>query len=169
MKKADQRVCCRANNQKGDSHTWGTIQTKDKVGNAFLRATSDKLGFDEAKQIKISSSLPASLSVNIFPERVPSTLKRDIEVIVTLIDSDGLPTLAQDDVKVEFFSDDASINNQIDRKIKEESIKGIIKKANSATDSRQDWIFQRKPDNINRCCNQRPRHCNRHFRNSKAN
>jgi len=114
--------------KKGDSYTWGTIQTKDKVGNAFLRATSDKLGFDEAKQIKISSSLPASLSVNIFPERVPSTLKRDIEVIVTLIDSDGLPTLAQDDVKVEFFSDDASINNQIDRKIKEESIKGIIKK-----------------------------------------
>jgi hypothetical protein len=114
--------------KKGDSYAWGTIHTKDKIGNAFVRATSDKLGFDEAKQIKISSSLPASLSVNIFPERMPSALKRDVEVIVTLIDSDGLPTLAQEDVKVEFFSDDASINNQIDRKIKEESIKGIIKK-----------------------------------------
>jgi hypothetical protein len=114
--------------KKGDSYVWGTIHTKDKIGNAFLRATSDKLGFDEAKQIKISSSLPASLSVNIFPERMPSALKRDVEVIVTLIDSDGLPTLAQEDVKVEFFSDDAAINNQIDRKIKEESIKGIIKK-----------------------------------------
>lgn len=114
--------------KKGNSYVWGIINTNDKVGNAFLRATSDKLGFDEAKQIKISSSLPASLAVNIFPERVPSTLKRDIEVLVTLIDSDGLPTLAQEDVKVEFFSDDISINNQIDRKIKEESIKGLIKK-----------------------------------------
>lgn len=114
--------------KKGDSYAWGIIQTKDKVGNAFLRATSEKLGFDEAKEIKISSSLPSSLSVNIFPERIPSTLKRDVEVLVTLIDSDGLPTLAQEDVKVEFFSDDVSINNQIDRKIKEESIKGIIKK-----------------------------------------
>jgi hypothetical protein len=114
--------------KKGDSYTWGTIQTKDKVGNAFLRATSDRLGFDEAKQIKISSSLPASLSVNIFPERMPATLKRDVEILVTLIDSDGLPTLAQDDVKVEFFSDDISINNQIDRKIEEESINGIIRK-----------------------------------------
>ncbi|AJZ75259.1 hypothetical protein [Candidatus Nitrosotenuis cloacae] len=114
--------------KKGDSYAWGIIQTKDKVGNAFLRATSEKLGFDEAKEIKISSSLPSSLSVDIFPERVPSALKRDIEVLVTLIDSDGLPTLAQEDIKVEFFSDDVSINNQIDRKIKEESIKGIIKK-----------------------------------------
>lgn len=114
--------------KKGNSYVWGIIQTKDKVGNAFLRASSDKLGFDEAKEIKISSSLPASLSVNIFPERIPSTLKRDIEVIVTLVDLDGLPTLAQEDVKLEFFSDDESINNQIDRKIKEESIKGVIKK-----------------------------------------
>ncbi|MBI5697570.1 MAG: hypothetical protein HZC29_03550, partial [Thaumarchaeota archaeon] len=114
--------------EKGNSYVWGIIHTKDKVGNAFLRASSDKLGVDEAREIKISSSLPSSLSVNIFPDRIPSTLKRDIEVLVTLVDSDGLPTLAQDDVKLEFFSDDESINNQIDRKIKEESIKGIIKK-----------------------------------------
>ncbi len=114
--------------KKGNSYVWGTINTKDKVGNAFLRASSDKLGVDEAREIKISSSLPSSLSVNIFPDRIPSTLKRDIEVLVTLVDSDGLPTLAQEDVKLEFFSDDESINNQIDRKIKEESIKGIIKK-----------------------------------------
>ncbi|MEM2160290.1 MAG: hypothetical protein QXN55_04975, partial [Candidatus Nitrosotenuis sp.] len=114
--------------KKGNSYVWGVIYTKDKVGNAFLRATSDKLGFDEAKEIRISSSLPASLAVHVFPEKVPTTLKRDIEVLVTLIDSDGLPTLAQDDVKIDFFSDDVSINNQIDRKIKEESIKGVIKK-----------------------------------------
>lgn len=114
--------------KKGNSYVWGTISTKDKVGNAFIRASSDKIGFDEAKEIKISSSLPASLTVNIFPEKVPATLKRDLDVIVSLVDSDGLPTLAQEDIKVEFFSDDVSINNQIDRKIKEESLNGLIRK-----------------------------------------
>lgn len=114
--------------KKGNSYVWGIIHTKDKVGNAFLRATSDKLGFDEAKEIRISSSLPASLAVHVFPEKIPTTLKRDIEVLVTLVDSDGLPTLAQDDTKIDFFSDDVSINNQIDRKIKEESINRVIKK-----------------------------------------
>lgn len=114
--------------KKGNSYVWGTISTHDKVGNAFIRASADRLGFDEAKEIKISSSLPSSLAVNIFPEKVPATLKRDLDVIVSLVDSDGLPTLAQEDVKLEFFSDDVSINNQIDRKIKEESLKGVIKK-----------------------------------------
>ncbi len=53
--------------KKGNSYVWGTITTKDKVGNAFVRASSDKLGADEAKEIKISSSAPASLAVHIFP------------------------------------------------------------------------------------------------------
>ncbi|HXG73463.1 MAG TPA: hypothetical protein VNK44_01405 [Candidatus Nitrosotenuis sp.] len=114
--------------EKGNSYIWGSIKTKDKVGNAFLRATVDKLGIDEAKEIKISSSLPSSLKVNIFPEKIPATLTRDIDVIVSLVDSDGLPTLAQEDVKLEFFSDDESINNQIDKRIKEQSLSSTIKK-----------------------------------------
>ncbi|NDB88946.1 MAG: hypothetical protein EB164_08565 [Thaumarchaeota archaeon] len=114
--------------KKGNSYIWGTIHTKDKVGNAFLRVTSDKLSFDVAKEIRISSSLPSSLAINIFPEKVPATVKRDVEVIVSLVDSDGLPTLAQEDVNVDFFSDDIAINNQIDKKIKDDSFKGIIKK-----------------------------------------
>jgi hypothetical protein len=113
---------------KGNSYVWSIIKSKDKVGNAFLRATSDKLGFDEAKEIRISSSLPSSLAVNIFPETVPATLKRDLDVIVTLKDSDGLPTLAQEDIKLQFFADDESITRQIDRLIKESQINGIIKK-----------------------------------------
>jgi hypothetical protein len=113
---------------KGNSYVWSTLQSKDKVGNAFLRATSDRLGFDEAKEISISSSLPSSLSVNIFPETIPATLKRDIDVIVALKDSDGLPTLAQEDIKLQFFADDESITRQIDRLIKESQINGIIKK-----------------------------------------
>ncbi|MEO9309242.1 MAG: hypothetical protein ABI337_03000 [Nitrososphaera sp.] len=114
--------------KKGDSYVWGTIITKDRVGNSFLRATVDKLGIDEAKEIKISSSLPSSLKINVFPEKIPATLKRDLDVIVTLVDSDGLPTLAQEDVKLDFFSDDESLNNQIDRKIKDDNLDTTIKK-----------------------------------------
>ncbi len=113
---------------KGNSYVWSTIQSKDKVGNAFVRATADKLSFDEAKEIRISSSLPSALSVNIFPEKVPATLKRNMDIIVSLLDSDGLPTIAQKDVKLQFFADDESIGRQIDRSIKESQLSGIIKK-----------------------------------------
>ncbi|WKT57611.1 hypothetical protein QVH35_09715 [Candidatus Nitrosotenuis chungbukensis] len=113
---------------KGNSHVWGTIKSHDKVGNAFIRATSDQLGIDEAKEIRISSSLPSSLSVNIFPEKVPATLKRDIDVVVSLLDSDGQPTLTQEDITLQFFSDDDSIGNQIDRGFKESQSKPVIKK-----------------------------------------
>ncbi|QLH09013.1 hypothetical protein [Candidatus Nitrosotenuis sp. DW1] len=114
--------------KKGNSYVWGTIKSNDKVGNAFIRATSDKIGIDEAKEIRISSSSPSSLSVNIFPEKIPATMKRDIDVIVSLVDSDGQPTFAQEDVSLQFFSDDDSIGNQIDRGFKESQSKPVIKK-----------------------------------------
>ncbi|MFY9301052.1 MAG: hypothetical protein WAO91_07675 [Candidatus Nitrosotenuis sp.] len=113
---------------KGNSYVWSTIKSKDKIGNAFLRATADKLSFDEAKEIRISSSLPSSLKVDIFPEKVPATLEREVDVVVSLLDSDGLPTFAQEDVKLQFFADDDSIGNQIDKSIKELQLDGIIKK-----------------------------------------
>lgn len=113
---------------KGNSYVWSTIKSKDKIGNAFVRAAADKLGFDEAKEIRISSSLPAALAVDIFPEKVPATMKREVDIIVSLLDSDGLPTLAQEDVKLQFFADDDSIGNQIDKSIKELQLDGIIKK-----------------------------------------
>jgi hypothetical protein len=113
---------------KGNSYVWSTIKSNDKVGNAFVRATADKLSFDEAKEIRISSSLPSALAVNIFPEKIPTTMERNIDIIVSLLDSDGLPTLAQEDVKLQFFADDESVGNQIDRSIKELQLSGIIKK-----------------------------------------
>ncbi len=54
-----------------------------------------------------------------------------------MIDSDGLPTFAQDDVKLQFFSDDQSVGNQIDRTIKEFQLSGIIKKGEFSYHFRQ--------------------------------
>lgn len=114
--------------KKGNSYILGTITSHDKVGNAFIRASADKLGFDEAKEIRISSSLPSSLAIQILPEKIPATLKRDVTIIVSLTDSDGLPTFAQEDIHLQFFSDDQFVNSQIDRIIKEQSITPAIKK-----------------------------------------
>ncbi len=36
--------------KKGNSYIWGTIKSKDKVGNAFIRATSDKIGLTRQKK-----------------------------------------------------------------------------------------------------------------------
>lgn len=132
--------------KKGNSYVWGTIKSHDKVGNAFIRATSDKLGIDEAKEIRISSSLPSSLSVNIFPEKIPATLKRDIDVIVSLVDSDGQPTFTQEDVSLQFFSDDNSIGNQIDKGFKESQSKPVIKKGQFSYhfSQRLDFIKENK-------------------------
>ncbi|MGI0004463.1 MAG: hypothetical protein ACREAX_04110, partial [Candidatus Nitrosotenuis sp.] len=113
---------------KGNSYVWSTIKSKGKIGNAFIRASADKLSFDEAKEIRISSSLPSALAINIFPEKVPATMERKMDIIVSLLDSDGLPTLAQEDIKLQFFADDESVGNQIDRSIKELQLSGIIKK-----------------------------------------
>ena len=134
--------------KKGNSYIWGTVKSKDKVGNAFLRATADKMGFDEAKEIRISSTLPSSLQVKIFPEQVPATLKRDVDIVVSLVDSDGLPTFAQDDVGLKFFSDDPSINNQLDRAIKEQSIKAVIKKGDFSFHFRQRFDLPKEGQTI---------------------
>ncbi|MFI5416802.1 MAG: hypothetical protein ACHQW9_01980 [Nitrososphaerales archaeon] len=132
--------------KKGNSYVWGTIKSHDKVGNAFIRATSDNLGIDEAREIRISSSLPSSLSVNIFPEKIPATMKRDIDVIVSLVDSDGQPTLTPADIPLQFFSDDNSIGNQIDRGFKESQSKPVIKKGQFSYhfSQRLDFIKENK-------------------------
>jgi hypothetical protein len=134
--------------KKGNSYVWGIIKSHDKVGNAFLRASSDKVGFDEAKEIKISSSLPSSLSVSVFPEKNPATVKRDMDLVVSLVDSDGLPTLAQEDVKLEFFSDDQSIGDQIDKYLKESALIPIIKKGEFSYHHKQRIDLKKENDTI---------------------
>ena len=113
---------------KGNYYSWSTIFTKGNVGNAFIRATQDDLNIHSAKNIRISSSLPASLDIDIFPKFVPKEVDRTVEVIVSLVDADGNPTLATEDIPLEFFSDYDYVGRIIDDKIKESLSTGIIKK-----------------------------------------
>ena len=91
----------------GDYYAWGTITTQDKVGNTFLRAIQADTQLDTAKSIEISSTLPAALSMNIYPYLVPAEIRRTIDIFVTVVDSEGEPTVASEDIPLKFFS-----NNQ---------------------------------------------------------
>lgn len=114
--------------QKDNYYAWGTIKTSDKIGNAFLKASQSELNLNSAKSIKISSSFPSGLHINVFPEIVPKEVERYVDIVVSLVDSDGNPTLAQDDVPLKFFSDVDYVGQQIDKKMKESLNNGIIKK-----------------------------------------
>jgi len=91
----------------GDYYAWGTITTQEKIGNTFLRAIQAETQLDTAESIEITSTLPAALSINIYPYLVPAEIRRTIDVFVTVVDSDGQPTIASKDIPLKFFS-----NNQ---------------------------------------------------------
>jgi hypothetical protein len=75
--------------KKGDYYAWGTLIAHDKVGNAFVRAIHEDSGLDVAKSIQISSTLPTSLKLTIFPKLIPAEVDRTLDIFVSVVDSDG--------------------------------------------------------------------------------
>ena len=90
--------------KKGDYYTWGLIETQKKVGTTFLRAIHDDSGLDTAKSINISSTLPTSLQLTVYPEIIPAEYEREIDIFVGVLDSERNPTKAHKDIPLEFFS-----------------------------------------------------------------
>ena len=105
--------------KKGAYYAWGSVSTGELVGTAFVRASQEELNIHTAENIKISSSLPTGLKVNVFPQILAKVHERNIDVIVSLVDSEGFPALAQEDVHLEFFADNTYVGEQIDEKMKE--------------------------------------------------
>ncbi|MFB5606118.1 MAG: hypothetical protein ACE5R7_07505, partial [Nitrosarchaeum sp.] len=56
--------------KKGEYYAWGTFETNEKIGNTFLRAIQNESNLDTAKSVKISSTLPTSLSIDVFPKLI---------------------------------------------------------------------------------------------------
>ncbi|MFB5636507.1 MAG: hypothetical protein ACE5RB_07735 [Nitrosopumilus sp.] len=90
--------------KKGNYYTWGTIYAHEKVGNTFIRAIHTDSGLDVAKSIQISSTLPTSLKLSIFPKLIPAEFDRTLDIFVSLVDSDGNPTKTPHDIPLDFFS-----------------------------------------------------------------
>lgn len=113
--------------KKGDYYAWGTLETHQKVGNTFLRAIQNESNLDTAKSIKISSTLPTSLSINVFPKLINADVKKQIDIFVSVVDSDGNPTITPEDIKLNFFSNDQySVGDKLDDTMKE--VQTVIKK-----------------------------------------
>ncbi|MFQ5475406.1 MAG: hypothetical protein ACE5DT_00055 [Nitrosopumilus sp.] len=90
--------------KQGAYYAWGTLSAHERTGNTFLRAIHEDTGLDVAKSIKISSTLPTSLKLTVFPKLIPAEINRQLDIFVTVVDSEGNPTKTPDDIPLEFFS-----------------------------------------------------------------
>jgi hypothetical protein len=111
----------------GEFYAWGTITTGQKVGNTYLRAIQPDTQLDTAKSIEITSTLPASLNINIYPYLIPAEINRNLDIFVSVIDSNGDPTIASEDIPLKFFSNNQDfIGSDLDDAMKE--LQMVIKK-----------------------------------------
>src|SRR3989304_4018808 len=108
--------------KKGTYYAWGIINTYEEVGNGFLRASFDRLGIDTSENIEITSSLPVALAINVFPKQISADVNRNIDVFVSLVDSDGLPAVTPVDVTLELFSDEDVVGKKLDDRMKDTDV-----------------------------------------------
>ena len=135
--------------KEGAYYGWGMIHTNENIGNAFIRANQDELNLQNAQNIKISSSFPAGLEINIFPKIVAREDARYIDIIVSLIDSDDYPTIAREDIQLEFFSDSTEIDKKIDETMDEALYNGVIRKGDFSYHFKQKLKFSHLRPEIN--------------------
>jgi hypothetical protein len=123
--------------KKGEYYAWGTLETHEKVGNTFLRAIQNESNLDTAKSVKISSTLPTSLKIDVFPKLITADVGKKLDIFVSVVDSDGNPTITPDDIDLNFFSNDQySVGDKLDKTMKE--VKTVIKKGQFGYYLRQD-------------------------------
>lgn len=124
--------------KKGEYYAWGILETTEKVGNTFLRAIQNESVLDTAKSIKISSTLPTSLKIDVFPKLITaSSAENKIDIFVSVVDSEGNPTITPRDIPLTFFSSDqSSVGEKLDETMKK--INPVIKKGEFGFYLRQD-------------------------------
>jgi len=134
--------------KKGAYYAWGSVSTGELVGTAFIRASQNDYNLHTAENIKISSSLPTGLKVNVFPQILAKVHERNLDIIVSLVDSEGFPALAQEDVHLEFFADNAYVGDEIDDTMAESRSNGVIKKGEFSFHFREELNLNNQGDEI---------------------
>ena len=113
--------------KKGDNYAWGTITTYEKIGSAFIHATQPETQLDAVRNIQVSSTFPTELDIMIYPELIPAETDRTLDIFVSLLDSEGNPTVAHRDILLDFFSDEQDyVQEDLDDTMDE--IRTVIKK-----------------------------------------
>ena len=106
--------------KKGDYYAIGTIRSLEKSGTAFIKASTSVPPLDTVTNVDVTQTQPASLRVQVFPEQVAPT-EQTIDVFVGLVDEDGEPTLAPEDIHLDMFSSSIKLSTI-------EDIDAVIKK-----------------------------------------
>lgn len=100
--------------KKGDYYATTVVKSLEKIGNAFITATTQEPPLNTVKSITISSSLPSKLKVDVLPNRVIEKRDRTIDIFVSLLDQDNNPIVANKDITLELFSNLASLDQDLD-------------------------------------------------------
>jgi hypothetical protein len=97
--------------KKGSYYAVGTLKSLEKSGNAFIKATTDVAGenLSTVNNIAVSQTQPASLKVYVFPDKVGIN-EKTIDIFVGVLDDNGHPTLASEDIKLNLFSSTSHLN-----------------------------------------------------------
>lgn len=123
---------------KGNYYATTTLRALEKVGSAFIKATTETPQLDTFKNVTLSSALPSKLQVNVFPEHVVQLKDREIDIFVSLLDENDNPIVATEDVKIDLFSNLNSLDDKLEEEF--EVINAVIK--------RGQWGFYHKQENI---------------------
>ena len=132
--------------KKGEYYSWSKLKTFENVGNAFLRASSEHFDIDVAENIEITSSLPSSVEITIFPKLVGALPERNFEVFVSLVDSEGNPAVTPEEVHIKLFSDDEFVGRELDETMEEKKV--VIKKGEFGYHFREKVNLQGYDDEI---------------------
>ncbi len=112
--------------KKGEYYSWGILKTFENIGNAFLRVAFDRFDIDTAENIEITSSLPAGIAINIFPKKLSALPERNLDVFVSLVDTEGNPAVTPEDIEVKLFSSEEVVGKELDETMAGKKV--VIKK-----------------------------------------
>ncbi|MCZ6582020.1 MAG: hypothetical protein O6761_02470, partial [Thaumarchaeota archaeon] len=124
--------------KKGDYFATNIIKTLENKGNAFVKASTNEPDLDTFSNINIFSSLPSQLQITVFPERVIQKFDREISFFVSVLDEDGNPVVATNDIPLEIFSNLVELDDELKKSF--ENSPPIIRAG--------DWGFYHNEDRL---------------------
>lgn len=130
--------------KEGTYYAWSTIKSLDKIGTAFVKARSDDLKINGLGKITVSTTAPSALKLFVYPDRIPEFQEKKIDIFVTLVDSEGNPAVAEEDVPLQIHADFEALSDRIDNLL---VVPPKIKKNEFGYYFQPDFVFVDSPQN----------------------